>query len=116
MVIDTEVTGNEILIIKLQGRMQLEDLHGLEGKFRQLISGHRAVIIDLSGLEALFSMGLRALIMSAQIVEFRGGRLVLLAPGADVLAVLKASGTHMLIPICHGREEAERIVLKPATP
>jgi anti-anti-sigma factor len=116
VVIDTEVTGNEILIIKLRGRMQLEDLHSLEGKFKQLISRHRAVIIDLSGLEALFSMGLRALIMSAQIVELRGGRLVLLAPGADVLAVLKASGTHMVIPICHNREEAESMVLKPATP
>jgi len=49
-------------------------------------------------------------------VELRGGKLVLLAPTPDVLAVLKASGTTKLIPICKDREEAERIVLKFAAP
>jgi anti-anti-sigma factor len=114
--IDTEVTSKGILIIKLHGRMLLEDLHGLEGKFKKLIRDQRAVIVDLSGLEVLFSMGIRTLIMSAQMVEMRGGKLVLLAPTADVLAVLKASGTAKLIPICKDREEAESVVLNSATP
>ena len=113
--IDTEVTSEGILIIKLHGRMLLGDLQELEGKFKKLISGQHAVIVDLSGLEVLFSMGIRTLIMSAQMVEMRGGKLVLLAPAADVLAVLKASGTAKLIPICKDREEAESIVLKSAT-
>ena len=96
--------------------MMLKDLHGLESKFETLISDHQAVIVDLSGLEVLFSMGIRTLIVSAQMVERTGGKLVLLAPTPDVLAVLKASGTTKLIPICHDREEAERIVLRSATP
>lgn len=114
--IDTEVTSEGILIIKLHGRMLLGDLQGLEGKFRKLVTGQQAVIVDLSALEVLFSMGIRTLIMSAQMVEMRGGKLVLLAPTADVLAVLKASGTTKLIPICNDREEAERIVLKSDAP
>lgn len=114
--IDTEVTSEGILIIKLHGRMLLGDLQGLEGKFKKLVTGQQAVIVDLSALEVLFSMGIRTLIMSAQMVEMRGGKLVLLAPTADVLAVLKASGTTKLIPICNDREEAERIVLKSDAP
>ena len=114
--IDTEVTSKGILIIKLRGRMLLGDLQGLEGKFKKLVTGQQAVIVDLSALEVLFSMGIRTLIMSAQMVEMRGGKLVLLAPTADVLAVLKASGTTKLIPICNDREEAERIVLKSDAP
>ena len=114
--INTEVTSKGILVIRLHGRMLLKDLHGLESKFETLISDHQAVIVDLSGLEVLFSMGIRALIVSAQMVERTGGKLVLLAPIPDVLAVLKASGTTKLIPICHDREEAERIVLRSAAP
>ena len=114
--IDTEVTSNGILIIRLHGRMLLKDLHGLEGKFKKLISDQQAVIVDLSGLEVLFSMGIRTLIVSAQMVETAGGKLVLLAPMPDVLDVLKASGTTKLIPICKDREEAERVVLKSAAP
>ena len=116
MGIDTEVTSKGILVIRLHGRMLLKDLHGLESKFETLISDHQAVIVDLSGLEVLFSMGIRALIVSAQMVERTGGKLVLLAPIPDVLAVLKASGTTKLIPICQDREEAERIVLRSAAP
>ena len=116
MGIDTEVTSKGILVIQLHGRMLLKDLHSLESKFKKLISDHKAVIVDLSGLEVLFSMGIRTLIMSAQMVELRGGKLVLLTPTPDVLAVLKASGTTKLIPICKDREEAERIVVKFAAP
>lgn len=114
--IETEVTSKGILIIKLHGRMQLTDLQGMEAKFRKLVSGKKAVIVDLSGLEVLFSMGLRALIMSAQILEARGGRLVLMAPTADVLAVLKASGTSKLVPICRNQEEAEAMVAISSVP
>ena len=114
--IDSEVTSKGILVIKLYGRMQLKDLQGLEGKFKKLINGKQYVIVDLSGLEVLFSMGIRALIMSAQMLEIRGGRLVLMAPTADVLAVLKASGTTKLIPICSDQEEAELVVLQSSTP
>lgn len=91
--------------------MQLKDLQGLEARFKKLTQGHRAVIVDLSGLEVLFSMGLRTLIMSAQTMELHGGKLVLMAPTENVLAVLKASGATTLIPIYPDLGEAETAVL-----
>jgi len=110
--IETEVTSKGILIIKLLGRMQLQELQGMEDKFRTLIEGRNAVIVDLSGLVVLFSMGLRTLIQSAQTMELKGGRMVLMAPTKDVLAVLKASGVSDLIAICEDQEEAESVVLR----
>jgi len=110
--IESEVTSKGILVIKLLGRMQLQELQGMEDKFRTLIEGRNAVIVDLSGLVVLFSMGLRALIQSAQTLELKGGRMVLMAPTKDVLAVLKASGVSDLIAICEDQEEAESVVLR----
>lgn len=112
MSIESEVTSKGILVIKLLGRMQLQELQGMEDKFKTLIKGRNAVIVDLSGLVVLFSMGLRALIQSAQTLELKGGRMVLMAPTKDVLAVLKASGVSDLIAICEDQEEAESVVLR----
>jgi len=110
--IESEVTSKGILIIKLIGRMQLQDLQGMEDTFRNLIKGRSAVIVDLSELLVLFSMGIRTLIQSAQTVELRGGKMVLMAPTKDVLVVLKASGASALIPICADLEDAEITVLR----
>ena len=110
MKIDTETKPNGILIIKLNGRMHLKDLHNIETTFKQLIRGQHAVVVDLHGLEALFSMGLRALILCAQSLHLRGGKLVLMSPTRNVDAVLKASGASELMPICKNWEEAEAIV------
>ena len=111
MDIETEMTGKGILVIKLKGRMQLKDLQSIEVMFRKLIRSDRYAIVDLSGLEVLFSMGLRTLIMSAQTLDMKGGKMVLMAPTANVFAVLKASGATKLIPICQDLEEAEALVL-----
>jgi len=110
--IEAEVTGKGILVIKLLGRMQLQELQGMEDTFKALIKGQNAVIVDMSGLVVLFSMGLRALLKSAQSLELKGGRMVLMAPTKDVLAVLKASGVADLIPVCEDQEEAEIVVLR----
>lgn len=112
MSIETEVTSKGILVIKLLGRMQLQELQSMEDKFKTLIKGQNAVIVDLSGLVALFSMGLRTLIQSAQTLELKGGRMVLMAPTKDILAVLLASGVSDLIAICEDLEEAEAVVLR----
>ena len=112
MSIEAEVTSNGILVIKLLGRMQLQELQNMEDKFKALIKGRTAVIVDMSDLVVLFSMGLRALLRSAQSLELKGGRMVLMAPTKDVLAVLKASGVSDLSPICEDQEEAEIVVLR----
>jgi anti-anti-sigma factor len=91
--------------------MQLSDLQGIEDKFKALIDGHQAVIVDLSGLDGLFSMGLRALIMCAQLLDLKRGKLALMTPSDNVLAVLHASGVSQLIPICRDQEEAEAVVV-----
>ena len=114
MRIETEVTSKGALIIQLHGRMQLNDLQGMETRLKSLVRGHKAVIVDLSGLDVLFSMGLRALIMCAQLLDLKGGKLALMAPTENIMAVLQASGASQLIPICRDQAEAEAaVVLSP---
>ena len=111
MEIDSEVTDNGLLIVALKGRMNLQDLQQIETKFKALIKDHRAVIVDLSGLQFLFSMGLRTLILAAQMLQQKGGRLVLMMPTENVAAVLTASGTTKLMPVYMNRAEAKAAVL-----
>ena len=106
MEIESEVLDNGILLISLDGRMNLKDIQEFEQSLRALVKGHHAVIIDLSGLDYLYSMGLRSLIKCAQMVQLKCGRLVLMAPSKEVLAVLTASGASTLMPICRNRAEA----------
>ncbi len=110
MEIETEVIGNGILVIKLKGRMQLKDLQEIESRFRKHIKTKQSVIVDLSGLEVLFSMALRALIVCAQSVQLRGGRFALVAPTENILTVLKASGVTKLMHVCASRLEAVAVV------
>jgi anti-anti-sigma factor len=67
------------------------------------------VLVDLSNVNFLSSMGIRALISSAKEQQAKGGRVVLNAGGNDVVArTLEATGVDELIPVFDDIAEAER--------
>jgi anti-anti-sigma regulatory factor len=51
-------------------------------------------------------MGLRTLVIPAQAIKGRGGKLVLFGPNEMVESVLKSSAIHTLIPIYHEFQSA----------
>ena len=72
----------------------------------------KGVVVDMSGVEFLASIGIRALIASAKAVQARGGRMVLIVnPATTVVMSLKATGVDLLIPVFDNREDAERAAL-----
>jgi len=90
-----------VLKITLVGKMDLAGAQQIDLRFNALSGGHLKVIVDLSGVIFLASMGLRTLIMGAKTVNKKGGKLVLLNPTPDVEQVLVASGVDDLMPVCH---------------
>ncbi len=108
---DCRSTDMGVCIIALKGRTSLQDLKEMEARLKSLVHNQRAVIIDLSHLDFLFSMCLRTLIICAQWVQLRNGRLVIFSPNENILAVLKASGVMKLLPVCSDMAEAEAAVL-----
>ena len=71
--------------------------------------GHR-VIVDLSGVPYLSSMGIRSLLMGANTAHGHGGRMVLLSPRPNVAGVLATARMSDIIPTFNDFETARRAV------
>ena len=107
MNISEEQLGNQLFKINLSGRMDIEGVGGIETRFSGMTASPRmAIIVDMSAVPFMSSIGIRALLLNAKAVEQRGGKFALLNPDQNVRSVLASSGIDQLIPICEGLDEA----------
>ena len=107
MDINEELLGDNVYRINLSGRMDIEGVGGIETRFAGMTAAPRqAIIVDMSAVPFMSSIGIRALIMNARAVGRRGGKFVVLDPSPNVRSVLVGSAVDQLIPICDGLDEA----------
>ena len=75
------------------------------------VAKHR-VVLDLTGVSFLASIGIRALLSSAKAAQQNGGRMVLLVGGnSAVTKTLEATGIDELIPTFADAAEADKAAL-----
>ena len=99
---------NDIRLIKLVGELDIVGVGAIETKFAGYCAGEKArVLVDLSEVSFLASIGIRLLTLNAKAVASRGGRMVLLSPTPDVRSVLEITGIPAIIPIYDGFESEE---------
>lgn len=84
---------------RLVGRMDYAGATGIDARFMELAKNEKFVLVDLSKVGFLASMGIRTLIMAAKALQERGGKMILFSPEMMVAKVLKTSGTDTLIPV-----------------
>lgn len=110
MSISYDDVGNDLRRIVIRGRLDMPGTDSIAAKFAELTAApKKGVVVDLSALGFLASIGISALITSAKAVKERGGKMVLIVePGSSVAMSLKATGIDELIPIFDGSSEAER--------
>jgi len=107
MQIESENLSNNILKVILNGRLDLQGAQAIDMKFTAMTATKDApILVDLSGVTFLASLGMRTLLSAAQAVNRRGGMMVLLKPQPNVLEVLTASGVSTLIPTFDDSEAA----------
>ena len=103
--------GDNLRKIVILGRL---DIMGTESIARELenlaAAPKKGVVVDLSRLKFLASLGIRALLKSAKVVEERGGKMVLLNPDANATKTLQTARIDDLIPIYRSLDEAVRAV------
>jgi anti-anti-sigma factor len=100
MNINEEPIDDQTVKINLSGRMDIEGVSHIETQFASMTASPRtAVIVDMSEVPYMSSIGIRALLMNAKSVSKRGGKFVLLNPQANVRNVLVTSGIDQLIAI-----------------
>ena len=110
MNIDAENLDGGLLKINLGGRLDVQGAQEIDLKFAGYTANQRAVVVDMSAVNFLASIGIRTLLLSAKAVGRRGGKMVLLNPDANVTHILEMAGIDTLIPICRSLDEARSAV------
>jgi anti-sigma B factor antagonist len=112
MSISYEDVGANLRRIAISGRLDMEGTDSVGSQLVELAGApQKGVVVDLSSVRFLASIGIRALIQSAKAVEKRGGKMVLLvSPGSQVVMSLEATGIDQLIPIFTNDRDAEKAV------
>lgn len=115
MEISDEPLGNDVYRVRLSGRMDIEGVGQIETRFAGMTAAPRkAIVVDMSAVPFMSSIGIRALMMNAKAVTRRGGKMVLLQPEANVRSVLSSAAIDRLIPVCDTLDEALAQVAQPA--
>jgi anti-anti-sigma factor len=110
MSISYDDVGEDLRRIVISGRLDMAGSDSIAAKLVELTAApKKSVVVDLSALKFLASIGISALITSAKAVKQRGGRMVLVVnAGSSVRMSLEATGVDELIPVFDSTEEAER--------
>jgi len=103
---------NGINLIKLSGKLDITGTGDIETKFAGYCAGDKVrVIVDLSQVDYLASIGIRLLVLTAKSILSRGGKMVLLSPIDEVQSVLEITGIPAIIPSYSQLESAEAVLL-----
>jgi anti-sigma B factor antagonist len=100
-----ELEGGAILIA-LRGRLDLQGVSAIEPKVTAAAGSRSALVVDLSGVTYIASMGMRMLLLLGKTVAARRGKMALLAPSDDLTTVLRTAGVDTAIPIHANEREA----------
>ena len=113
MPIAYEDCSNQLRLITLTGRLDIQGTAEIDTKFAVLSSSaERPVVVDLTGVSFLASIGIRSLISNAKAQQQRGGRMVLLVgDNATVSKTLETTGIDVLVPMFRTLAEAEGAAL-----
>jgi len=110
MSISYEDVGKDLRRIVISGRLDIAGTDSVASKLVELTAApKKGVVVDLSALKFLASIGIRALITSAKAVQQRGGKMVLVVnDSSTVMMSLEATGVDELIPVFKNASDAER--------
>ncbi|HZM45105.1 MAG TPA: STAS domain-containing protein [Burkholderiales bacterium] len=113
MSISYDDVGENLRRIVISGRLDTPGTNSVASQLVELTAApKKGVVVDLSAVNFLASIGIRALITSAKAVEQRGGKMALVVrEGSTVVMSLQATGVDELIPVFNDAVDAEKAVV-----
>jgi anti-sigma B factor antagonist len=106
MEINVQELDGGVTLVALRGRLDLHGVNAIETKFNATGASRNALIVDLSGVTYIASMGMRMLLLAGKTLAARHGKMALLAPSRDLVTVLRTAGVDTAIPIHATRAQA----------
>lgn len=102
----TTLTQSGATVVIATGRLNFPEVEGLRQQLHGLVEGGAIhLVVDLSGVQAIDSSGVGALISGLKAARSRGGDLRLTAPPAAVASVLEIMNLNTLL-IAHDSSES----------
>ena len=102
--------NEELRRIVIDGRLDIGGTNSVASQLVELAqASKKGVVLDLTSLQLLASIGVRAIIVSAKAVKEHGGKMALVVDESSTVNVsLKATGVDQLVPIFGDADDAER--------
>ena len=92
------VDADNYLLVKLSGNLDLAGVEAIEMDFSALLAGEQHLLIDLSKVDFVASMGIRLLLSGAKQLTRRNLKLILAAPNECVCEALEVTNINAIIP------------------
>jgi anti-anti-sigma factor len=92
--------------VTLVGKLDIAGAEVIDLPLATVAGQKRNVVIDLTGVDFIASIGIRHLVMAAKAVARGSARLVLLDPTPFVTEVLVTSGLETMLPIVRSEDQA----------
>ena len=99
MQIDKTDLGNSVTRLKLVGKLDINGAGMAEIPIGLAAKDCRTMVVDMSGVSFVASLGVRHLVMAAKVLDKKGGKLVLFAATGPVTEILETMGITDLIPL-----------------
>ncbi len=113
MTIEFEDITDSLRKVTITGRLDIPGTDEIANRFASLVaSSDRRVIVDLTAVNFLASIGIRAIITNAKALQRRGGRMVIFAGQNEaVTKTLDITGIDALIPVFAEFSAAKKAVI-----
>jgi anti-anti-sigma factor len=113
MTIEYEDLTENLRRIAITGRLDIMGTQEIATRFAALAcANNRRVIVDLTGVSFLASIGIRELISNAKALQQRGGLMVLfVGDNTQISKVLELTGIESLLPMYTDADEAKAAAL-----
>jgi anti-sigma B factor antagonist len=112
MEIGVDLLENGIKKITLRGRMDIAGTGQIDLRLSAETSVEKAsVVVDLSEVDFMASVGIGVLVRSYKALKLRGGKMVLLSPQKIVELVLDRTLVNTLIPVYYDLKTASEHLL-----
>lgn len=96
-----------IVYMALAGRLDLAGVGKVEAAFKaQAEQAQRGLVVDVSELSFLASLGMRMFMMGAKNLKGKGGKIVVINPQEEVENALRMSGLDQVISIVESQDAA----------
>jgi anti-sigma B factor antagonist len=101
---------DNIAHVALDGRFDIQGAQEVDSRFVELADSSKAMIVDLSKVSFIASLGVRTLMLSAKALIRRGSELVVYGASENVDKVLRGTGFNEVAGLYPDYESAIRTV------